>query len=336
MKNNTNIILVFVCLVISQVAFGQRKKKKQDEAALIENVKANLSDFFSGDKLIGSTGKSMCEDFDSLELVVRKGSDIDIKEEIKSRIQTSAMSVQLMGTLFKIKNDNENKSTTIQIGSEEDLAIRRKLEDWLMDSCAAFKSLMNSHNDDIGIGSKSINSDAIRNYNEGLDLLANEKYSQAIDKFQNAVLADSQFAYAWDNLGICNRKLNNLDAAIAAYSMSMKINPLNETPIQNAAVAYTLKSDYQNALAMYKKLAKLNDKNPEVFYGMAQMYITMGKKEEALENICKAYALYVENNSPFRVDAEKIINRLYALYKKDDNTKEFHKVTKSYGINFKD
>jgi cytochrome c-type biogenesis protein CcmH/NrfG len=36
---------------------------------------------------------------------------------------------------------------------------------------------------------------------------------------------DPEFAFAWDNLGISYRRLNNYDKAIDAYSKSIAIDP---------------------------------------------------------------------------------------------------------------
>jgi cytochrome c-type biogenesis protein CcmH/NrfG len=49
---------------------------------------------------------------------------------------------------------------------------------------------------------------------------------------------DPEFAFAWDNLGISYRRLNNYDKAIDAYSKSIAIDPKWINAATNIAVAY--------------------------------------------------------------------------------------------------
>jgi tetratricopeptide (TPR) repeat protein len=88
-------------------------------------------------------------------------------------------------------------------------------------------------------------------------------------------------------------------------------------PLQNIAVAYQYKKEYKKAIAAYEALALVDKDNPEVYYGIGQVYaLNLNDYEHGLENMCKAYNLYIEQKSPYRSDVEKIIGFLFSEMKK--------------------
>jgi len=52
----------------------------------------------------------------------------------------------------------------------------------------------------------------------------------------------------------------------------------------------------------------------------------------ALDYMCKAYNIYVHDKSPYRSDAEKVINMIYTQMKKDNKEEEFNKILKDNNI----
>lgn len=104
-------------------------------------------------------------------------------------------------------------------------------------------------------------------------------------------------------------------------------------PLQNLAIAYQYKKDYPKAIEAYKKLFSLNRNNPEVYYGIGIIYAYyLVDNELALTNLCKAYNLYIEQKSPYRTDAEKVINYIASEMKKQGKTKRFKEILKENNI----
>ena len=154
-----------------------------------------------------------------------------------------------------------------------------------------------------------------------------------ITKKQLNITKNSNFAFEYDNIGICYRKLNRYDDAIKAYEKSLKIDPNGLTPLQNIAIAYIYKKDYKKAVKAYEKLAKLDSKNPEVYYGIGNIYAQyLFDYEKALENLCQAYNIYVNQKSPYRTDAETLINIVYQGLKKEGKEKVFNQILEKYNI----
>jgi len=49
--------------------------------------------------------------------------------------------------------------------------------------------------------------------------------------------------------------------------------------------------------------------------------------------MCKAYKLYVEQKSPYRTDAEKLIQMIYAEMKKNGKEEKFNEILKANNLN---
>ncbi|MBK9249210.1 MAG: tetratricopeptide repeat protein [Ignavibacteria bacterium] len=128
-------------------------------------------------------------------------------------------------------------------------------------------------------------------------------------------------------MGLCYRKLGNYDKAIEVYKKSLEIDPIGMTPLQNIAMAYMYKHEYYKAIDAYKRLEAIDKSNPEVYYGLGNVYANaLHEYEKGLDYICKAYNLYIKIKSPYRTDAEKVINMIYSEMKKVGKEEEFNKI----------
>jgi tetratricopeptide (TPR) repeat protein len=161
-----------------------------------------------------------------------------------------------------------------------------------------------------------------------------QDFQQAVVHFESALKIDPLFAFAWDNLGLSYRKLNNYDKAIEAYNSSLKVDPNGLTPLQNIAVAYEFKKQYDKAIDAYERLSKVDKDNPEVYYGMGRLYVVyLEDYENGLQNLCKAYNIYTDQKSPYRTDAESMISMAYREMKKQGKEKRFTEILKENHIN---
>ena len=166
-----------------------------------------------------------------------------------------------------------------------------------------------------------------------MDESKKENFEKAVQYFEKAVNEDPEFAFAWDNLGLNYRRLNKFDKAIVSYRKSLEIDPNGLMPLQNIAIVYQYKKEYLNAINAYEKLAQIDKNNPEIFYGIGNVYATnLNDYEKGLENMCKAYNMYIEQKSPYRTDAEKIINVIYTEMKKQGKEDKFNQILKANNI----
>ena len=157
-------------------------------------------------------------------------------------------------------------------------------------------------------------------YNEGTVKLRQGLYAEAIPMFLAAVEESRGNVDAWDHLGICYRRTNQIDKAIEAYEISIQINPLNPVPYQNLGLIYShIKKDASKALPLYKKLVELDPSDPEGFFGLANVYNRMESYDEAIVNGLKAVELYKQKKSPLIADAYYNLGLSYASKNPPDN-----------------
>ncbi|HYO21200.1 MAG TPA: tetratricopeptide repeat protein, partial [Flavisolibacter sp.] len=188
-------------------------------------------------------------------------------------------------------------------------------------------------NDEANDKSYSKNPDALAAYDKGIDYFKTSAYNEAIPWFEKAVQTDASFAFAWDNLGICYRRTGKLDKAEAAYKSSLKADPKGRTALQNLAVVYQLQKRDDEAIATYKNISDYYPDDPEIYYGIALVYVNNKKDlENGLQNMCKAYNLYIKMQSPYRSDAEKVINAIYGQLKKENKEDVFKRILKENNI----
>jgi tetratricopeptide (TPR) repeat protein len=228
-----------------------------------------------------------------------------------------------------------NISLSLDPNSKEYKKYYYEIEEYLMGNCSSIKKKM-AENEIIGEKSYSNNEEAMRYYQLGLDESKKEDFTKAIENYKKALVLDPNFAFAYDNIGICYRRLNEYDKAIDAYEKSLKIDPNGTMPLLNIAVAYLYNKEYKKAVKSYEKLAKLEPNNPEVFYGIGNIYAQyLFDFEKALDNLCQAYNIYVRTKSPYRTDAEKLIQYVYSELKKQGKEAIFEVILKKHNISSK-
>jgi len=290
--------------------------------------------------LLKELSQNACKCIDSIN--TSEKSNEDVAKEINKCIDAQTGAYQLGSKLMGIDlsgaaENKDKKSIDININTNKNSTEYKsyyfEIERYLMDNCKALKTKLAAH-DITSDKSLSNNEKAMELYSKGIKFFKKDDYKSALPFFEKAVKADSLFAFAWDNLGVCQRKLDNYDGAIYAYEKSLSLDPNGIMPLQNIAVAYQYKKEYTKAIKAYETLAQLDSFNPEVFYGIGQIYaFYLNDQEKALDNICKAYKLYVKQKSPYRTDAEKIIGTIYQEMKKQDKLTRFNEILKENDIN---
>lgn len=294
---------------------------------------------FSKENMLKELSENACKCIDSIPTDIKRDS---MTAAMNKCIDDKVGAYMLASKLGNIK-DLEAKAKEVDGKKEIDISINfdpsskeykeayYELERHLVDNCPAVKAKLASN--DYDTSSQSNNSEAIKFYNLGLKESKNENYAKAAEYYKKATVFDPNFAFAFDNLGITYRRLNEFDKAIEAYEKSLKINPNGMMPLQNIAIAYQFKKEYKKSVKAYERMAKIDPKNPEVFYGIGHIYtVYLNDNEKALDNLCQAYNIYVEQNSPYRTDAEKLINVVYGNLKKEGKEKVFDEILKKHNI----
>lgn len=294
-------------------------------------------------KLLAELGEQTCKCIDSIPTSNRVKDSItaDVSSCINERVGAYQMAEKFANLdLSKaVEGSDGNKNINISMNydqnSNEFKEVYYKIERYLMSNCSSLKIKI-AANDKENDNSVSKNKEALEYYHLAIEESKKENFKSAIEYYKKAVKKDPNFAFAYDNMGICYRRLEQYDLAIEAYEKSLKIDPNGLMPLQNIAVVYSYKKEYRKAVEAYERLAKIEPNNPEVYYGIGQMYaMHLNDSEKGLDNMCKAYNIYIQKKSPYRSDAEKIIQMIYNQMKKDGKEIIFEKILTANNISTK-
>lgn len=300
------------------------------------------------------SGKA-CECMEKIEVFDR--SKKEVIQDIKACIDEQVTAYQLISKLSSVFDENlldleqdqgkkkkkkkskDKKEVNITININENSndykAAYYEIERHLMANCEELQLLINS-NEKQSEFSISKDPESIRYYELGYAEAKEGNCTRAIEYYQEALRIDPKFAFAWDNIGICYRRLEQYDKAIEAYNQSLELDPYGKMPLQNIAIVYTYTKEYDKAIQAYERLGEVHPGNPEVAYGIGHTY-TFGleKYEEGLHQMCQAYLSYIEEKSPYRTDAEAVINHIYSKMKAEGKENLFLEILKLYNINYR-
>lgn len=304
----------------------------------IQAQDSTISVKITPETILNTTGNSACKCIDSINTYGKshKALSSEIDSCIHKYTDVYLLSMQLLDALKK-SGGKKNINLKYNLGKKGDDYSKayHDIQAWLMDSCASIKGVAAINNQ---MNSKSVsnNPEAMEQYRTGIGFFEKEEYALAIGFFKKAVALDSNFAFAWDNLGICYRKTEKYKDAIAAYNKSLSVDPKGVTPLHNIPVVYEFTKEYDLALNAYDNILKADSTDPEGYYGKGRIYsIFIINHEKALDNFCKAFLLYGKINSPYKIDAEQNIKYLYSEMKKAGKESLFYDILKENNINIK-
>jgi tetratricopeptide (TPR) repeat protein len=327
--------LIFTC---GTILFFLNNSFAQKDTLSPEQTKALLNKLpFDSVYFLKQASTKACLCIDSISSNYRSKEEItkDISECIHKEVTSYQLAVKLAG-VFKSSEQKITISYAYDKNTNEYKRYYYNIEERLMDSCKSLKELMIS-NDKMSNKSSSNDRLALKSYDKGIAFIKQENHKEALPYFRKAVELDPEFAFAWDNIGICERKLNNYDAAIAAYNKSLEIDPKGKMPLHNLPYAYEFKKEYDSALLSINRLIAVYPDDPEAFYSAGRIYIYYKKDfEKGLDQMCKAYNLYVEQQSPYRSDAQQNIQYIYSEMKKQGKEDKFKEILKENKIKITD
>jgi tetratricopeptide (TPR) repeat protein len=307
------VLITISCLNAQDVVIKEDVKKVSDEACdCIGDINLNLEKTEANEKIKSCISEAIISNQISEDLMGKLTQAFDSISSSKKEIDSLLIGI--------------DKETIISI--DEDY---KEIEEYLLRNCQSLKVLIASDNT-VHENSFSNREKALKYYDEGIDFFKVGNYKKALPKFKKAVNIDENFAFAWDNLGMCQRKEGKYDEAIESYNTSLKLDPKGRMPLMNIPVAYEYLKDYEKAIIAYKKFLEVYPNDAEGFYGIGRMYHVRGDYENALKSTFLAYLEYKKMNSPYINDAERNISIFYNEMKEKDMLETFNNIAEQYNI----
>jgi tetratricopeptide (TPR) repeat protein len=110
---------------------------------------------------------------------------------------------------------------------------------------------------------------------------ANDAYSKARDKFQEATLTAPQMPEAWNSLGYTQRKLGSYTAALTSYEQALRLKPGYPEALEYRGEAFLGLNRVEDAKQAYLELFAANRTLSEQFLTAMKSWIETRRKMPA-------------------------------------------------------
>ena len=143
------------------------------------------------------------------------------------------------------------------------------------------------------------------------------KFSEAVVSYKNAIKINPHFSEAHNNLGNTKKSLNKKDEAIYHYKKAIKLKNDNIAALINLSMILKEKNNYEELIETYEKILNLDPKNVKTLYNLGTAHLFLGNTSKARE--------YFENT--IKIDKFNIPSfRNYVSTIKIDNTNKIFKI----------
>ena len=111
-----------------------------------------------------------------------------------------------------------------------------------------------------------------------------KNYKKARDLLEQVVLIKPNFADAYNNIGICLEKLNDLDGAIKNYNLAINNRPNFAEAHNNIGVVFQKLRNFDQAIFQYKKAISYKNLYLDAYINLANLFKETKQFEEAIKN----------------------------------------------------
>jgi len=120
-------------------------------------------------------------------------------------------------------------------------------------------------------------------YEKGLELVEQERYSEALKAFNKAIKINSESTVLWNNKGLALCDLNRQKEALVAFEKALEINSSYRDAWYNKGRTLTELKRHDEALLMYNKVLEIDSCYSDALVNKGLTLNELGRYEEALE-----------------------------------------------------
>jgi Tfp pilus assembly protein PilF len=127
--------------------------------------------------------------------------------------------------------------------------------------------------------------------NRGDELFQQEKYKEALQEYQRVLTENPELYLAYDRIGLCYSKLDDLDNAIIAFKSMLAKEPQSRETLINLSVIYFQKGEVEEGMKYLNQLDAKSLKSPDLFYNVGLLLFKKRKIDMAIDYFNKCIAL---------------------------------------------
>ncbi len=174
-----------------------------------------------------------------------------------------------------------------------------------------------------GIFAQTMDSAAVKPFNDGLAKIQKADYKGALADFENALKVEKDYRIYYQ-IGFAQQNLNNPDEAISAYKNTIKEKPDFDAAYNNLGNVYFSQGKYQDAIDNFDKVLSISKNDTvqnTVKYNIALCYTSLAQAAEKSKNNKKAVELLKKAVSNYDYDAAYFyLARDYFIMNQFDNS----------------
>jgi len=121
------------------------------------------------------------------------------------------------------------------------------------------------------------------------------KYTQAIEEYQKAILADPKRSISYYNIGMVYNDLGKTQSAISQFNKIIELDPRDAKGYYGLGLVYQRIGKVDKAISEYKKAVELDPERDFIYVNLGSAYISKGMLQEAVASFQKAISLSPQN-----------------------------------------
>lgn len=123
--------------------------------------------------------------------------------------------------------------------------------------------------------------EAAQPFREGVSLLCNESYPQAITKFEEAAGIDPQFAEAFNQCAIAHFFLGQWEASIRDCERAVELMPSHFGAMSGMGHSYAHIGDMRQALRCYRRAIAINPRMPAIARAVRRLQAKLREENDS-------------------------------------------------------
>jgi len=118
---------------------------------------------------------------------------------------------------------------------------------------------------------------------KGDDLYQQKKYAEALQEYQRTLAENQDLYQAYEKIGLCYYRLNDLENAVKAFKMMLDKEPESREVLINLSAIYLEKGNLEEGLKYFQKLDEETIKDHSIFYNIGVLLFNNNRMDQAVD-----------------------------------------------------